>query len=60
MGVSHPLTLDGFSSETPKAFCQILACTHYLVFKEPEVGVAALSFRPPRRIPTDRTGFRPL
>ena len=57
MVVNHPLTLDGLSElarsdntehARSNACC---ACTHYLVFKEPEDG----SPSPARRVPTDRT-----
>jgi hypothetical protein len=65
----HPLTLDGLSDERfalarsapPDACC---ACTHYLVFKEPETQPAVTaSHAPPVQVrdPTDRsslTGFR--
>jgi hypothetical protein len=57
MVVNHPLTLDGrpllhrASCETPCTHGHMCACTHYLVFKEPECPADRIR---PCRIPTER------
>ena len=57
MVVNHSLTLDGLSelaqsdNTEPRSLKRLCACTHYLVFKEPEGGPPS----PAHRIPTDRT-----